>query len=459
MRNIFITLFLALYALTAQADLKSNWNTINKTYKGPFELNYLQGRRNRVSIKNGGSPSGGALFQAAYRNDTARAMITQDNFYLGNLFTTNYYELMGEYVYGDATSSHDLDHKAMAAAGPQAIAKAAAMVRGWVMEMQYVAQFPQSPLAKAYTYRGISDVVNEQEYANYFFSFYVSAINDDYQYLPAFILVTKSPIVDSASLGKARDLIAAIYDSYSTSWGIDQTALADLYKLRNAIHNQLTKDVIIQIDQFLGKYPSFRSDGTFMEIRQLLTEYYAINATKISAQAKKLGLTDIKAAADKVMNKGTYADGVLELSRAAAAARTNIASDKIAYEKRGQVLALLADTSKILNKELSNMSTSMAKSPKVLEAIVNTVYVEGFLIKDNWEYFQKEVISSSNPAGLLADIVDASTATLAEAFKPTYTQWISLEPQMQYFMDNTIKGSALNTASVTIEKLKKQGIR
>jgi hypothetical protein len=455
MKNLLITLFMATYALTAQADLKSNFAVINKTYKGPFELNYLQGARNRVSIKQGGSPSGGVQFQAAYRNDTARAMIAQDNFYLGNLFTTNYYELMGEYVFGDAQSSHELDHRGLVAAGSKAIVKAAAMVRGWVMEMQYVAQFPQSPLAKAYTYRGISDSANEQEYANYFFSFYVTAINDEYQYLPAFLLVNKSPIVESASLGQARDLIAGAYDYYSQTYGTDNAAIAALYTLRNAIHNQLTKDVINQLDKFLATYPDFRADNAFAQIRQILVEYYGINASKIAAQAKKLGLREISAAADKVMGRSTYVEGLLELSRAAASARTHIASDKIPYEKRGQVLALLANTSKILNKELSSLPSSSAKSPKIIEAIMNTIYVEGFLIKDNWEYFVKEGATTTNPAALLADIVDAATATLAEAFKPAYTQWVSLEPKMQYFMDNTIKGSALNTASVTIEKLKR----
>jgi hypothetical protein len=489
MKNLFITLFLCTYALTAQAgDLKGNFGRLLQNTKGPFELNYIQGPKSRVAVKNGSHVSGGALFQAAYRNNTAREMIASDNFYLGNLFTTNYYELMGEYVFGDPMSSHPLEHKRLADAGRQAMPKAAAMVRSWVLEKQYIGMFPQSTYARAYAYRGISDVLNEQEYANYFFNFYLSSMTEDFQYLPAFILVNKSPIVASASLERARDLIAQAFDYYNAGgsisgsssnnnndggfwgggfWGgngggdlvaADPNSLNDMYKLRNNFHNQLGKEVLAQLDQFLKDYPSYKNDSYFPELRRILVEYFGITVSKISATAKKLGYADVKKAADKVASKKTYLDGLLDLSRAAADLRANIASDKVAYEKRGLTLAMLAETTKVLNKEISGLKSSDVKahSAKIAEAVVNTIFVEGFLIKDNWEYFQKEAATTGDAAQLLGDIVDAATATLTEAFRPTYEQWVQLEPKMSYFMDSTIKSSALNTASATIEKLRRK---
>lgn len=460
MRNFFITLFLATHALTAQAaNLKQNWTQINSTNKGPFELNYIQGPRSRVAVKNGTHVDGGALFQAAYRNKTARDMIAQDTFYLGNLFTTNYYELMGEYVFGDPMSNHPLEHKRLADVGAKAMPKAAAMVRGWVLEKQYLSQFPQSQMGMAFAYRGISDVVNEQTFAQYFFNFYLSSITEDFQYLPAFILVNKSPIVASASLERARDLIAQAFDYYNAGgWGVDQSGLQEMYKLRNNIHNQLSKEVVGQLDQFLKSYPSYRNDSYFPELRRILVEYFGISVGKISSTAKKLGYPEIKAAADKVANKATFTDGLLELSRAAANLRSDIATARVPYEKRGLTLALLAETTKVLNKEISGISSATVKtlSNKITETVVNTIYVEGFLIKDNWVYFQKEAATAGDAASLLGDIVDASTATLTEAFRPTYDQWVSIEPKMSYFMDSTIKSSALNTASTVIEKLRKK---
>lgn len=489
MRNLFIALFLATCALPARAgDLKGNFGKLLQNTKGPFELNYIQGTGSRIAVKNGTGVKGGALFQAAYRNNTARAMIASDNFYLGNLFTTNYYELMGEYVFGDPMSNHPLDHQRLVAVGQQAMPKAAAMVRSWVLEKQYLGMFPQSVYARAYAYRGISDVVNEQTFAQYFFNFYLTSMTEDFQYLPAFILVNKSPIVASASIERARDLIAQAFDYYNGGgtvdsgnggggggggfwggfWGngggggvsvtADPNSLNDMYKLRNNIHNQLGKEVLAQLDQFLKDYPSYQHDAYFPELRRILVEYFGISVAKISANAKKLGYGDVKAAADKVANKKTYLDGLLELSRASANLRSNLATDKVAYDKRGLTLAMLAETAKVLNKEISGLKAAdvKANAVKVAEVVVNTIYVEGFLIRDNWEYFQKEVNSNGDSAQLLSDIVDASTSTLTEAFRPTYEQWVSLEPKMAYFMDSTIKSSALNTASSTIEKLRRK---
>lgn len=497
MRNLLITLFLSTYALTAQAgNLKGNFEQILSTNKGPFELNYIQGTGSRIAVKNGTRVKGKVLFQAAYRNATARKLIAEDNFYLGNLFTTNYYELMGEYVFGDAMSNHELEHERLVAVGAQAMPKAAAMVRSWVLEKQYVALFPTGPMGQAFAYRGISDVVNEQTFAQYFFNFYVTSITEDFQYLPAFILVNKSPIVASASLERARDLIAQAYDYYSGGgtaemvmpsdrqnigffddlfggnrgnnggdqgggWNpgvmADQNSLAEMYKLRNNIHNQLNKETLGQLDQFLKNYPQYKNDPFFPELRSILVAYFGISVSKISATAKKLGYADMKAAADMVANKKTFTDGLLALSRAAADLRANINTDKVPYEKRGLVLAMLAETTKVLNKEVSGLKKETVKSmpAKIAETVVNTVYVEGFLIKDNWVYFKQEANTSGDVATLLSDIVDASTATLTEAFRPTYEQWASLEPKMSYFMDSTIKSSALNTASSTIEKLRK----
>lgn len=438
---------------TARADLKSEFTQINKTYKGPFGLNVLQGPYGRAEIRGGGHVRE-KQFQAAFRNEGARKLATDYGFYLGNLFTTNYYELTGEYVYGNAYGSHKLDHARLTAAAANAIGKASNMVRHWVLEKHYVAQFPKSEIAKGFTLRGVADSANETEYANYFFSFYVTATNDEIAYLPAFILVNRSPIVDSNSLGRARDLVSSAYEYYSQGWGADPAALDAMYKLRNAIHNQLNKTVISQIDEFLRQYPEYRQDGYFAEIRQILVNYYAISPAKISALAKTLGMIDVKDAADRLTKKPSDVGALLQLSRVAAEWRASLGT-RLSFDKRGKGLALLADTARILNKELSELSSGTVKSAKVVEAVLNTVYLEGFIIKDNLEYFRKETETSQNLAGLLADVLDAATETLGEAFKPALAQWVSLEAKMQGFTDNTIKASALNTVSVTIEKLKK----
>jgi hypothetical protein len=89
---------------------------------------------------------------------------------------------------------------------------------------------------------------------------------------------------------------------------------------------------------------------------------------------------------------------------------------------------------------------------------VNVVYAEGFLIEDNWKFFAEDARTSGSPATLLTDVIEVASggegSTLYEAFAPAYQQWVSVEPKMQYFMDNTIKSSSLATAAAVAEKVK-----
>jgi len=87
--------------------------------------------------------------------------------------------------------------------------------------------------------------------------------------------------------------------------------------------------------------------------------------------------------------------------------------------------------------------------------MVHAIYVEGFLIKDNWQYFVTES-KQANPATLLGDVIEvAGGPTLDETFGKSLAQWKLIEPKMEYFLDNTIKSSALNAASALIETLRK----
>jgi hypothetical protein len=455
--KVLITLLALTFSLTAKAGLKEDFAALNHISKGPFGLNMLQGSSSRGAVNDGHWPSK-VLFQAAYRNETAEKLVANYGLYTGNLFATNYYELMGEYVYGDAHSNHPLDHDALIGKGAEAIGKANLIVQNWVLEKHYAEHFLDSRLSRAFKLRGISGSEFETTFAQYFFNFYLSSMTNEFQYLPAFLLVTKSPIVESSSLQRARDLISNTYDFYSTARGTSDPMVAAIYKLRNAIHNQLSKDVIRQIDAFEKSYPSLRRDGdnSISEIRSILVAYYSFGPDKIAKQAAKLGFGDIKAAAEKLAKQGANEAGLLELSKVAADWRTNIANPSwVENGKRGLALALVSTITQYLNKELMDLRHP---GPQAVEAAINTVYAEGFLIKDNWDFFAAEARGNGSLASLLADVIEVASggqdSTLAQAFSKAYPLWLSAEPKMQYFMDNTIKSSSLATAAAVAEKVK-----
>lgn len=452
--RLFLFVLLFAFSLPAPASVVDGFARIAKEEKGPFGLNILQGNSDRTTVASGRSPRGETLFQAAYRNEEARALAEKESFYLGNLFTTNYYELMGEYVFQDPYGNHPLDHEALGKLGAQAIGKANLMVQHWVLEKHYVSHFPNSKLSRSFKLRGIGGSEFEQVFANYFFNFYLGAMEDDFQYLPAYLLAQESPIHDSASLAKARQLIMESYDYFLARFGQRDPRVLALYKLRNSIHNQLSAAVIEEIDGYIKNHPFYLAERhTYLsEIRRILSDYFGFNAGKIAKHASSLGYISLKEAANLVLSKGSTPDSLVALSSAAAEIRSSL-REKVPHEKRAATLALLADVARFLSKEI--IKTSNETSVATLQSILDTLYIEGFLIRDNWEYFREEAQGSSNPASFLTDVMDvAGSSTLEEAFGKAAPQWLSVEPQMQYFFDNTLKSSSVAALASLIEKVR-----
>ncbi len=439
----------------ANPDLVKTFKSLETKSKGPFGLNMLQGSRSKIGVLNG-SPSGSFQFQAAYRNEIAQKLADTHKFYVGNLFTTNYYELMGEYVYGNRDSSHDLNHQGMANIASQIMPKAEIIVQHWVLEKHYVHANQNSPLARGFRVRGISGSEFEVEYARYFLNFFLTGVQTDQQYLTASLLAKGSPVAASNSLERARNLIAQQYDQSVLSRGEKDPLTRRLYALRNAIHNQLSQSVIGQIDAFVRDYPQYRNDSTITEIRSILVAYYAVSAKRVAEAAQKIGAANIVAVANQLQAGGNMA-GFVQLSQLVADLRTQLTTPgAIAWEKKTDTLLVLNAASQYLNKELNVLKSVSGK--EAFQVVVNLIYSEGFLIKDNWEYFAGEIANSADASAAgaqMPDIIGIASDTLTQAFSPALDQWLIVEPKMQYFIDNTIKSSSLNTASLLTEKIKR----
>jgi hypothetical protein len=462
-----LAIALLMIGSAAKADLAQDFKTMSNNRKGPFTVNWLQHSGGRVGVGpsstdgciSGGRAGGRFQFQAAFRNASAQKLAAQD-FYVGNLFTTNYYALVGEYVFGNPCGSHEDDHRGLLNQAAAAMPKAASMARHWNLEKHYVEYNQASGLNRGFKLRGISDSANEAQYAAFFFNFYLSSMTTDTQFLPAFLLVKESPVGASSQIDKAREIIATSYDYFkvricgSLEVACSDRRVADLYKLRNAIHNQLSQDVIGEIDKYLKANPWYAREGntSLQEVQKILRAYYSFTPAKIAEQAAKAGLSDVKALADQVTASGPTVAALLALSQAGANLRTNMA--QVPYEKKVYALVTIAVISQYVNKEINKMKSIDSKD--VLQALLNTVYMEGFLIKDNWVYFSQELKGAANvkAAGAqLADFAEIAQATLDQAFQPALQQWISIDPKMQSFVDNTIKSSSLNTVSSTAQKL------
>jgi hypothetical protein len=477
---IFSLLLVSGFAVHADdANILATWKKLESNRKGPFSVNVLQYNRGRQALGGNGNDgcikvggAGSMQFQAAYRNAIAQELAAKEDFYLANLYTTNYYMLMGEYVYNDACANHDLDHQALVNQSVNAMPKAMSMFRHAVLERFYLESFPSSRLATRYKLRGISDSQNEQDYARHFFNFMLSGMTQDIQFLPIYLLAKKSPVGVSPVLQKARDAIANLYTSLgggdggpgsaavTDMWGQvvivgDSAMLRRLYQLRNAIHNTLSRDTIADIEKFKRDFPGVGTQ-ILNSIQANLRAYYATSAGKISELAKALKLEKVKAAADPLIKGPVTPAGLLALSQQVAEVRASINDPKVfSWEQKTEALLLVANAAQYLAKEVNSMK--VINSVDAIKVLLNTIYLEGFLIKSNWQVFagQMENVDLTTASGVLAKASVIAMKTTEKAFSPALEQWKVVEPKMENFLDNVIKSSSLSTAATVEAKLKK----
>ncbi len=453
--KLLALLSILMLQMMAHADLVSTFKSLESSRKGAFGYNTLQGAQSRINVNVSGNPPSNFQFQAAYRNDIGKNLATNYDFYVGNLFTTNYYELMGEYVFGDAFSSHPLNHLSLVSNGPKAMTKAASMVRHWVLEKYYCGRYPQSTLAKGFSVRGISGSEFEQEYADYFFDFYLSSETSEFQHLPLFLLAKDSPIGSSNQLDRARALIANVYDQYSRAYGANDSSINRLFSIRNHIHNQLSPDVVAELDKFIIDFSAARRTNynDLVETRKLLSSYFSFGPDKLISLAEKMAASEIKNLARRLNVSNPLMFDILALSNSVATLRSNLTTNQISFDQKSTALQILFNSSLLINRLL--IASQAPITPATVETILNVAYFEGFLVKDNWAYFKQEVASKTDGASallLLPEMIEVANDTLVQAFSPSLDQWKTIEPKMLNFIDDTLKSSAINTASVIAQR-------
>ncbi len=465
MKSLFMFALAGLFSLNVFADdanLVATFKKINTIRKGGFGFNFLQGVNGRSPVGGAGAngcyklgQGGSGLFQAAYRNETAQDLVSKEDFYVANLFTTNYYNLLGEYVYGDPCGNHGMDHQALLNQSVSAMPKAMTMVRHTVLERYYMETYPNSALATSRRIRGVADSADETKFARYYFNFLLSGMTQDIQFLPMSLLAKKSPLIESGVLQKARDGIANLYTARGGGDGYSGPGyLGDLYKLRNTIHNTLSKDTIAEIERFKRAYPEDAAELSV--IQGYLREYYATSARKVWEIAKAAGAADVQKAAQPLMKGQVNARDLLALSVALAHVRASI-NDSAAFpwEKKTDALLLVTIGAQYLSKEVNVMR--LIDSTDAIKVLLNAIYLEGFLIKSNYQVFANQVASADLAAasGILGKVVAVASKTIEKALSPALEQWKVVDPKMENLLDNVIKSSSLSAAAGVDAKIKR----
>lgn len=437
------------------------------SYKGPFGKNQFQCSAARVPF--GAGCKGSMLFQAAYRDENAVALAKNFDFWTANLFTTNYYDLQGDFVYGGSTG-HKIDEAALLANNVQAFPRAASIVRNWVIENHFRDKFPTSDYADGWNDRGINTSEVETTYTTYFFNFYLSSMtidsdtNDQY-YLPAYLLAADSPIGEGEELKSARSIIAATYDYWLGVRGQGDAFVSRMYDIRNAIHNYVSEDIIGMIDRANKDFPWYEKEGNdrLKKIKALLVSYYSASAKTVAAKASVLGMTSVVNAANAIEQNGVTPEALLALSQELANYRTNIGDmTLVPFKDKAATLQVLSRGAKLVAKEVNRMKE--ITNPAAIHALIDVIYIEGFLSLDNWQYFAAQCGDIGSAAAaideVLATVTDPEYSAIVTSFDPALNQWISVEPTLAQgekngFFDSIIKGSSVGAAQTAITKIQR----
>lgn len=465
--GIILAGMLSVNVFADDASLVSNFKKANQLSKGGFGKNVVQNPNGRWAVGGAsaeemgcykfGRAGGAQLFQTAYRNTIAQQLVDVDQFYIANRYASNYYELMGEYVFGDRCGNHPIDNVRLLEKAAEAMPKFMLMTQHHTLERYYAESNLATNIGKAAVKRGVSDSEDEIKYARDYFNFGLSAMTQDSQYLAMYILSKKSPLKISALIGKARDAIAALYEA--RTGGIKDYAgggyLGELYNLRNMIHNTLSKDIIGEIEKFKRRYPEDAPE--LNGIQANLREYFATGARNVYDAAKKVNATGVMSAVEPMIKGAATAQSLLAVSNELAAVRANV-SDETIYptETKVDVLVLINTGAQFLAKEINVMKQIDSKD--ALVALLNTIYVEGFIPKNNLTFFQGQMNSAADiaaAAAVLPRVVNIASRSISTAFSPALDQWKLVDPKMDNFIDNVIKSSTLSAASTIDAKIKR----
>jgi hypothetical protein len=157
------------------------------------------------------------------------------------------------------------------------------------------------------------------------------------------------------------------------------------------------------------------------------------------------------------MIKTSTPHGLLELSNALVAVKNSISDETIfPTERKVDVMILLSVGAQYIAKEINVMKRIDSK--EALMALLNAVYIEGFLFRNNLAYFQNQINSATDvatAASVLSKVVGIASKTIEKGLSPALEQWKTVEPKMENFLDNVIKSSTLSAAATVDAKIKR----
>ena len=431
--------------------------SVNEQWKGPYGCYAKQTTEGRFCKKGSGFPGekGNLLFYSAFRDKGAQQLAALD-FYIANVFATNYHYLYAKNVVGDANSTaFDIDHEKFMA-NDQAMEDVLNVFRHTILERFYNLKFPDTKMAKTFYARGTASSEYEVLYLNRLAEYVAEHMRKRNEYLALYQILSRYDLnsTSGVTINTLRNEVDAISQS------IEPEYKSEFSTIRNGIHNSLSRDTITLLEGFNQEYEGLNEHKAEIELLlKSLNAYFEVNADFLKKTAVTLepGLNEQQRATITSLKDSQNAIGELEaLSEIGAELMARMAkADAYPLETIRFIIQLNQYLQiDVLNSGIDENSSNSDIQSRMFVAI-NSAYSSGLIRKEQRKKLLTDIrdfnysVEGRDPERLLrianfvSVAVNYATDNIESMYGEQLAAWKSIEPVVGGVVDDTLKASLL----------------
>jgi hypothetical protein len=431
--------------------------SVNEQWKGPYGCYAKQTTEGRFCKKGSGFPGekGNLLFYSAFRDEGAQQLAALD-FYIANVFATNYHYLYAKNVVGDANSTaFDIDHGKFMA-NDQAMEDVLNVIRHTILERFYNLKFPDTKMAKTFYARGTASSEYEVLYLNRLAEYVAEHMRKRNEYLALYQILSRYDLnsTSGVTINTLRNEVDAV------SQTIEPEYKSEFSTIRNGIHNSLSRDTITILEGFNQKYEGSSEHRAEIELLlKSLNAYFEVNADFLKKTAVTLepGLNEQQLVTITSLKDSHNAIGELEaLSEIGADLMGRMAkADAYPLETIRFIIQLNQYLQiDVLNSGIDENSSNSDIQSRMFVAI-NSAYSSGLIRKEQRKKLLTDIrdfnysVEDRDPERLLrianfvSVAVNYATDNIEDMYGDALVAWNSIDPVASGVIDDTLKASLL----------------
>jgi len=431
--------------------------SVNEQWKGPYGCYAKQTTEGRYCRRSGGFPGekGETLFFSAFRDEGAQKLAALD-FYIANVFATNYHYLYAKNVVGDADSTaFEIDHEKFMA-DDQAMEDVLNVFNHTILERFYNLKFPDTKMARTFYARGTASSEYEVLYLNHLAEYVARHMRKRNEYLSLYQILSRYDLnsTSGVSINTLRNEVDAISQS------IEPEYKSEFSTIRNGIHNSLSRDTLTILEAFYQKYDG--SDLHKAEIEQLLkslNSYFAVNVDFLKESANKLEpkLNEQQLATIASLKNTHNSISQLEaLSEIGAALKMRMEqTDSYPLE----AIRFIIQLNRYLQVDVLNSGVDANSSNSDIQSrmfvAINSAFSSGLITKKqrkklltdirdfNYSVEGRDLERLLKIADFVSVAVNYATDNIESMYGEQLVAWKSIEPVVGGVVDDTLKASLL----------------